>query len=376
MGQETNATSMQESVTEDTIDIIALVKTVWNSRKVVIKTTLIFMAIGLLLAIFTPKQYTASTTIVPSIQGERTGGGGGLSSLAALAGVNLSDGLGGSEISPTLYPEITSSITFQKELLQTPLHFEGQKAPISYEDYYTNYHSPGLLSTLKKYTLGLPGLIIGAFKTGSVSDTLSGVQDPNIVIVSLEEEQLIKQLEEQLSLVVNDKEGYISLSVNMPEALAAAELAQKAQVLLQEYVIGFKIQKSSEELSYISERYGEKEKEFRSIQQQLARYRDRNQNLSSAMSQTRLEALRSEYSLALNVYSELATQLEAQKLQVKKDTPVFTILKPVSVPIKKSTPNRPLILLIWTFLGMVISIAMVLGKPVFVKLKEDFASKT
>lgn len=351
---------------DDAIDLMALAKTIWSSRKSIIKIVLVFMIIGLFIAIFTPKQYTATTTIVPIGQAESVGGS--LGGLAALAGINLGDSSSGSEIYPTLYPEVISSIPFQKELLQTPLTIEGQINQISYADYYTNYHTPGILNSIKS----LPGYIIGAFSSSPVIDTLARAENTAIVKVSEEEEGLIDQLAAQLSLVVNEKDGFVTISASMPEALAAAELSHRAQQLLQQYIIRFKIQKSTEELEYIKERYTEKENDFRSIQQQLARYRDRNQNLSSAMSQTRLEALTSQYTLAMGVYSELAKQLETQQLQVKKNTPVFTILKPVSVPTIKSSPSRFLILVIWIFMGFVLAIGFVLATPVFVKLKQDF----
>src|SRR5680860_56138 len=109
---------------EDEIDLIALAKTGWEGRKTVIKMVLIFMALGLFIAIFSPKEFTASTTIVPASDSKKIGGN--LSGLASLAGINLGSMGGEGGISPTLYPQIVNSIPFQKELLQTPLTIDGQ----------------------------------------------------------------------------------------------------------------------------------------------------------------------------------------------------------------------------------------------------------
>jgi uncharacterized protein involved in exopolysaccharide biosynthesis len=50
---------------------------------------------------------------------------------------------------------------------------------------------------------------------------------------------------------------------------------------------------------------------------------------------------------------------------------VFSIIKPVVVPNKKSEPKRGLILMVWLFLGAVVSIGFVLAKePVQNLLKE------
>ena len=42
-------------VEEDEIDLIAIAKTLWEGRKTIVKTTLIFMALGLFVAIFSGK---------------------------------------------------------------------------------------------------------------------------------------------------------------------------------------------------------------------------------------------------------------------------------------------------------------------------------
>ena len=66
------------------IDLIALAKTLWDNRKFIIITVAIFMVLGVAVALLTPKEYTASTTVVPQISDTSTKLGG-LSSLAAMA---------------------------------------------------------------------------------------------------------------------------------------------------------------------------------------------------------------------------------------------------------------------------------------------------
>ncbi len=362
MNQETNGKSIQPPINEDEIDLLALAKTLWEGRKTVIKTTLIFMVLGLFIALFSAKEYTATTTMVTQV-GDSKKLGGSLGGLAAMAGINLG-GMGGeSGIPPTLYPQIINSIPFQKELLQTPLTIKGQKGKVTYANYYENVHSPGLF--------GLPGVIIKALKWKPTEES-ADVADKSLIRISDEEQELIEQLTDQLTLDVNIKDGYVTLSANMPEAVAAAELTKKAQELLQQYIIDFKIQKSQNQLQFIQGRYEEKERAFKSIQQQLARYKDYNQHMQTALSRTTVERLQSEYDLAYSVYSELAKQLEAQQIQVKEDTPVFTILKPVSVPVEKSKPKRPLILIIFTFLGGIIGVATVFGSIYYKEMKEKW----
>jgi LPS O-antigen subunit length determinant protein (WzzB/FepE family) len=372
MIQENNTTNQDQ---EYSIDIIALLKHLWVARKTILKITLAFTFLGLFVAVFSKNEFTASTTFVPLAQGS-SAGGGSLGSLASLAGINIGGGVNSEEISPELYPQIVSSIPFQLELLKTPLTIEGQVVPVSYSEYYENIYSPGLLSNIKKYTVGLPGVLIALVRsTPENLEAPAGVKESQLISISGKEYGLAKLLESQISLAVNAKEGFISISVTLSEAIASAELALKAQQLLQDYALQFKTQKSIEQLTYIEERYAEKEKAFNTIKIALARFQDQNTSINTALGRTRLLQLQSEYDLAFTVYSELAKQLETQRLQVKKDTPLFTVLKPVSVPNEKSAPKKALIIVVYLFLGFVLSVGFVLGKKAWIGFKKEWASK-
>jgi uncharacterized protein involved in exopolysaccharide biosynthesis len=189
-------------------------------------------------------------------------------------------------------------------------------------------------------------------------------------IVLTEDQELIrKMLAEWVTLETNDKEGYVVLNAKAPDAKLAAQIAYKAQTLLQKYITEFKIKKATAQLNFIAERYAEKKREFEKAQTNLAVFVDRNKNVTSAIARTEEDRLQNEYKLAFEVYSQLAQQLEQAQIKVKEDTPVFSIVKPVTVPIEKSKPNRPLILIIWTFLGGVIAIGWIFGKQFLATVK-------
>lgn len=355
--------NIYNSKEEDEIDIIELLKKIWSGRKTIIKVTALFFVVGLFVAVFSKNQYTAASTFVPLVQGESAAGK--LGGLASLAGINIGSGVNSAEISPELYPKIVSSIPYQKELLNTLLTIEGVDEKISYRSYYEKYYSPGVLGYVKKYTLGLPGVIIKALKSDSSIKkrefSVSGIKQ-----ISKEEFALINQLQEQITLSINSKEGFLEISVRMDQPIAAAELALKAQETLQDYVLDFKTKKSKEELRYLQDRYKEKKEDFERTQLQLAKFQDQNTNITTALRKVELLQLQADYDLALSVYSELSKQIETQLLQVKKDTPLFTVLKPVNIPYEKSDPKRVLILIIYVFLGLVLSVGYLLAKD-FIK---------
>ena len=355
-----------KKVDEDEIDLIALAKTIWNGRKKILKTVIIFTFIGLTVAILSPKEYTASTTLVPQLSSKGSNLGS-LSSLAAMAGFNLDMNMETRELSPYVYPQIVESVPFQLEIMNTIFNFSDVDHPVSLFEYYTEFSSPGILSIIKKYTIGLPGVLLKAIR-GSKEVSNSEPQE-NTINLTADQESVRKIIAKNLILETNDKEGYVVLSSTFHEAQLAAEVAQKGQQLLQQYITEFKIKKASAQLEFVKERYAEKKKEFEKAQSNLATFRDRNKNVTSAMARTEEEKLQNEYQLAFDVYSELAKQMEQAQIKVKEDTPVFSIVKPVVVPLEKSKPNRPLILIIWIFLGVIVAIGWIYGKQFFETVK-------
>lgn len=366
----TNATAPAKptATADDEIDLIALAKDLWDGRRTIIKYILIGMLIGLLVALLSPKEYTVQTTMVP--QTGQTGGSklGGLSSLAAMAGFNLDMSSSTETLSPLVYPKILKSVSFQLELMNTPFEIADLDRPVSLFEYYTEHQKAGVLGNLKKYTIGLPGVILKALKGQEPEATPAKRSD--LIALNQQQESVLATMNQNLSLEINDKEGILTLSARFHDPSLAAQVARKAQIMLQHYITTYRIQKAQEQLNFIKDRYSEKKQEFQDAQEKLARFRDQNRNVSSALAQTEIERLQSEYDIAFSVYSELAKQLEQAQIKVKEDAPVLTVVEPVRVPLKKSKPNRPLILIIWTFLGGIIGVGIVFGRQFLGTIKQ------
>ena len=181
-----------------------------------------------------------------------------------------------------------------------------------------------------------------------------------------------KIIEKQVAISVNDADGNVSIISSLPEAYAAAQLVQSTQAILQRYITEFKIEKAKVDQEFIQQRFDEAKKNYQAAQQQLALFRDRNKNMSQAVAKTEEERLYGDYTLVTGVYSELAKRLEQAKIQVKEETPVFTIIRPVSVPTEKSRPNRPVILAISAFIGFVVGIIWVLGKDFMIQTRDKW----
>lgn len=358
-------------IADDEIDLLALIKTIWNGRRIIMLSVFAGAILGVTVALISSNEYATSTIMVPQMGGDSQSGLGSLGGLAALAGISM-DMNQGAELSFMVYPKILGSIPFQLELMNTPLNFKDNSAPITLFDYYTKSSKPSIFGTLKKYTIGLPGVLISAIKSKTKELCLPTDSDDHPIFLTKDQYKVIKALDNIISLDVNTKEGYLTLTTRMPEALAAAQLAQKAQSLLQRHITEFKIEKAKTNLDFILQRYNETKTEFEKAQVSLALVNDRNKNFTSGLPRIETDRIQTRYTIAFSVYQELAKQLEQAKIQVKKETPVFTIIEPVTVPSEKSKPNRSMILAIWIFLGGIIGIGIVFGKEYIKNIRKQW----
>lgn len=341
---------------EQEIDLIALVKRLWAKRIFIIYVTAGFMVLGLLVALFSKKEYTASTIFVPQTSQQR--GGSSISSLASLAGINLGQ-MGGDMLSPTVYPQLLSNVDLIKELMYTPVKFEEWPEKITLYDYYTDpeYNKMTFFGAVKKYTIGLPGVIIGAIKGKDEEN----VDAAGLAVYTEREYQCKKVLSDLISVSINDKDGYIELSVRMPEAVAAAEVATTVFNLLEKYVTEYKIEKAKATLDFVNDRFNEAKEDFEQKQLAYAKFRDANRGQLTATAQITEDRLRKEYDMANTIYTELARQKTQVELQVKEDTPVLSVVQPIVVPFERSKPRRAIILIAFTFLGGCLGCASVFG---------------
>ncbi|MBQ6581400.1 MAG: lipopolysaccharide biosynthesis protein [Alistipes sp.] len=350
---------------EQEIDLIELIQRMWVNRWLIVKVTAVFMVLGVLVALFSAKVYTASCDVVP--QTSKSGPSSSMSSLAALAGINLNAAQSAESLSPNVYENIMGSTTFRKELMQTMIDFEEVGHPVSFFDYYTSeeYNKPSVFSYIKKYTIGLPFTILNAIRGEQTEPDYSGVGgDSNAIeTISKDEYDAMTILGESIALSLDEKKGYVTITANMPEAVAAAQLAQATLTLLQKYITEFKIEKVQSNLDFVQERFDEAKRNFEDVQARRARLRDANMNTSRYSARTELERLDAEYTLAQGVYTSLAQQVEQAKISVKETAPILTVIKPVTVPYKKSKPQRAMILFAFTFLGAVAGMGGVLLIP-------------
>lgn len=311
------------------IDLVELVGRLWARRWFIALVAAGFMVAGVVIALTKANAYTAQCVMIP-----QTGGGGSmgnLGGLAAMAGINLGS-MGGDALSPDIYPAILASVPLQKELMRTEVDTE--KGRVALIDMF------------------------GGEVAGAETPEVAGVET-----LTRREAAARNALKSVVKMESNDGDGSITLSATMGEPVAAAEVAVAAQELMQKYITAFKTEKVASTLAFVEARLEEAREAFVRTQSALATFQDRNRNMITQVGIAREAQLQQDFDLAAGVYSELATQREQARIEVKKETPVFTIIEPIVVPTERSAPRRKLIVMGATMLGFVLACGWVLLMP-------------
>jgi uncharacterized protein involved in exopolysaccharide biosynthesis len=339
------------------LDLSLLTRAVWINKKVIIKSVVYGIIIGLIIAFGSKVEYNSSLKSIPSSNEGIKSNMGGLSSLAGLAGINLSASSNNS-INPEIYPQITSSIPFLIEVLNTKVYFASMDTTVSCFNYFKNIYRPSLLQYVKRLTIGLP-FTIKRWLTPDKDSEILGINENEIIKLSRENTKLIEQFKERIISSYDSETGILSISVIMTDPHATAEITELTFRLLQKYLIEFKSEKAKEELVFIEARFLESKHRYEELQKELAIYTDQNQNVRSARVQIEQQNIKNEYDLAYDIYKGLANQLEQAKIKVKEDSPVLSLLDPAKIPVEKSSPKRLIILIIFTFLGFMYGLSRI-----------------
>ena len=140
---------------------------------------------------------------------------------------------------------------------------------------------------------------------------------------------------------------------------------------LQEYIIDYRTSKSKEDCLYLEKLFKERQQEYYEAQRKYADYMDSHDNIILQSVRTEQERLQNDMSLAYQVYSQVAGQLQVARAKVQEEKPVFAVVEPAVVPLYPSGTSRKVYVLVFVFLSVCIVISWNLfGKDLLSKFKE------
>jgi capsular polysaccharide biosynthesis protein len=354
------------------IHLLDILIPIWKKRKAYLIGLMISLALSILLVLKTEKRYTVDVTFIPQLSSDQGGFdlGNNLGGIASLAGIDLGGG-NTNDYPPLLYPKVMDKVDFQLELLSAPIYYKKIDDSISYRIYYEKYHKPDIWGVISEYTIGIPGKVIRSIQG-----------DPEIVVdnhkqfleLSLDDYKLVKQLKGQVKIIPNLDDGYVTVTVSMPDKYLAAQLTNHIEDKLHKELVSFKTNKINQEIVFVKGRLDDKEAHFEELTKELASFKDSHKKLATESSKVNLESLQRKYDLAFSVYNQLVQQYENLKIQGSNNTPLITIIKPISIPIEKSSPNSIMMLIGLLIIGMSITTIVIFYWDIKRHLKSTFTT--
>ncbi|WP_288874469.1 Wzz/FepE/Etk N-terminal domain-containing protein [uncultured Bacteroides sp.] len=351
------------------IDLMDLLRKVIGIRKKIYKAAGIGLIIGVIVAISIPKQYTVEVTLSPEMGNNK---GGGLSGLAAsFLGSGVSMGDGTDALNASLSADIVSSTPFLLELSVMDI-------PVTKNEVMTlNTYLDEESSPWWSYIIGLPGMVIGGVKSLFIEEdeiTSFDKTSQGIIELSKKETEKIETLKEKITASVDKKTSMTSVTATFQDSKVAAVVADSVVKKLQEYIIDYRTSKSKEDCLYLEKLFKERQQEYYAAQKKYADYMDSHDNIILQSVRAEQERLQNDMSLAYQVYSQVASQLQVARAKVQEEKPVFAVVEPAVVPLYPSGTSRKVYVLAFIFLSVCIVISWNLfGKDFLNKFKEACA---
>ena len=289
----------------------------WKNKFTFITFMTAALVIGIVVALLSPKQYTAVATILPP---QTTNNSSMLSQLSQLAG-NFSVGEAGID---RLYPEIASSRTVLSEVLNAT--YDGKS--------YLNIF-------IDKYDID---------------------KDEGEYIVN---ENILKILRKQIQVNVDSRTSLVTLKITTNDPNLAASLANEILNQIDLYLRYNLRNAASGQTEMINSRLESVSDSLKTAEDKLLSFKERNRttNLSPNLQLTEMRLLR-EVELNSTVYIELAKQLEVIKIQEIQLRPVLNILDKATPPIERSAPKRKNIVIVFMIMGFMLSFLYIRSFPI------------
>ena len=348
------------------IDLMDLLRKIIGIRKKIYKAAGIGLIIGVIIAISIPKQYTVEVTLSPEMGNNKEGGLSGLAASFLGSGVTMGDGT--DALNASLSADIVSSTPFLLELSAMDIPVTKNEV-MKLNTYLDEETSPWW-----SYVIGFPGMVIGGVKSlFTEEDEIISFDKTGqgAIELSKKDSRKIATLKKMITASVDKKTLMTSISVTLQSPKVAAVVADSVVKKLQEYIIDYRTFKAKEDCIYLEKLFKERQQEYYEAQKIYADYLDSHDNLILQSVRAEQERLQNDMSLAYQVYSQVASQLQVARAKVQEEKPVFAVVEPAVVPLEPSGTSRKVYVLVFIFLSVCFVIFWNLyGKDFLNKFKE------
>ncbi len=325
----------------------ALLKNKYLFIKIIIGTFII----GCIITLSLPNYFTAAVTLAPEVS-SKASSGGGLSSLASSFGVSLGGMSAGEDaLGPSLYPDMMKSVDFKTNLFSILVHELDSDEYYTYFDYLKDHQKVPWWSSVLKKVLDL----FGTSNKGTIEEV-------NPFMLTKQQDRIIKSIDNKIVCSVDDMTNVISISVTDQDPLVAAMMADSVKQHLQDVITAYRTSKARVDLEYNKKLYEETKAKYDEARHEYAAYADANLDIVLQRDRNKQIELENEMQLRYQAYSTVAAQLQAAEAKVQEETPAFTTIQHVTVPLKKAGPARSKIVIIYCFIMALFTCIYVLHK--------------
>ncbi len=329
-----------------------------------IKITVIFILIGILVSLDLSNYYTSYSKMLPESESSVSASTSLLSKLGSLGGLNLGSlNTSSGTFSPYWYNDVIENSSFLWGLRDSLFNVGGQK--ITLKDYVENEVRTPLTTRFIGLITGFPSIIAGLLRDQPPSE--GRINDPLIQVYGKEGEAYITFLKESIAITIEENMAIV-ISVTLPDPKLAAEVNRECILRIKTFVNQYNNRIYKQKLSRLNSQLIDAEKRFERVKREYFQFKDRNLNLVSGNVQAELELLKREYDLNFEIYGGLVMEIEQTKLSLINQSNIIEVIEPARVPAEKSGPSRTLIVIAFAIAGFFFALIYVY----LVRLRNDF----
>lgn len=296
---------------------------IWRERKFLLTLLATALAGSLVVAVILPAQYTATVVVLPSGRQDKMGM---LSGLASSLGFDMSGTTTGLESSSLLYPDILKSRLIGEAVLTASYRFLQGKRPLE--------------RTLLEYL---------------------GAKDM---------ERGLKKLAARRQIEMDVKTGIITLRVTTGNRELSALVANRFVAELERYNREKRKTKALNNQQNLERRLDSVKVELAQSEDALEAFLSKNRNFTVSDDpelNRRLAELKRETSIKGETYATLTQQYELAKIETEKEIPIVQVLDNAVPPLKKSAPQRILVMLTTEALALALGLLWIFLKELLVR---------
>lgn len=357
--QEIEKEKNVEAVEESSIDWQDLLSKAWRGKKVIITVTVVFMFLGLISALTMTRIYTSKVTLVPELGKSTSSSLSSLSSMLGLGGMTMGSSADAYHV--TVYPEVVASTPFVAKMFDMRVTDPKKGIDTTLIGYLTR----------ERFSIGN---VIG-YVTKPIFSLFSNKEEEtkgnelNLFHLTKEQDRIVKTMNKAIQVDVDKKTGETTIQVTMDNPVIAATVADTVCKHLREYIVEYRTRKAREDLENYKKIADESYQRYLKASKAYAYYQDHNRGLILNAVISEGSRLSNELQIASQLYQQMKLQAEMARGKVIDEKPVFAIIQPATVPLLPQN-SRAKVLLIWTFVGFILSCAWVLyGKEYWQKGK-------